>query len=121
MPTVLPVSSRPMSLAFSHSPRRVVSSARTTWRRSARMSATTSSATAFELAPGVFMTSMPFERAYLPSMLSKPAPARTTALSCGRASITSAVTFSERTMSAWASGWALARSRMGVLGSWTTS
>ena len=69
MPIVLPVSSRPMKDAFSHLPARQELSAATTWRASASSSAMTSSATALELAPGVFMTSMPFSRAWRMSMV----------------------------------------------------
>ena len=100
MPIVLPVISRPMNLFFSQPPARVEASASTTWRASASMRATTSSATALALAPGVFITSMPRFRAALMSMLSYPAPARTTTLRAGSRFMISGPTFSLRTISA---------------------
>jgi hypothetical protein len=53
------------------------------WRASARIIATTSSATALEFAPGVFITSMPFLRAWRMSIVLYPAPARTITFSPG--------------------------------------
>jgi len=75
-------------------------SACTMWRASANIMAITSSATPLAFAPGVFITSTPFLRACLVSIVSKPAPARTITLSCGSASMTAAGTFSLRTIRA---------------------
>mmetsp|Transcript_135 Transcript_135/g.264 ORF Transcript_135/g.264 Transcript_135/m.264 type:complete len:202 (+) Transcript_135:1201-1806(+) len=121
IPTVLPVSSRPINFFFSHLPARVEMSAGTMCRRAAKAIATTSSATALALAPGVFITSIPFFLAALMSMVLNPAPALTIILSLGSWSITAWSIFSLRTIIANASWWAATSSARGVAPSNTTS
>ncbi len=76
MPSVLPRSSVPCSVFFSHLPARVVVSARERCRASESISPKVCSATATALPPGVFITTMPRRVAASRSMLSTPTPAR---------------------------------------------
>ena len=78
------------------------------------ISATASSATAFEFCPGVFITTIPRSEAAARSTLSYPAPARTTIRRRRAAAITSAVTLSLRTISASASATASSNCALSV-------
>ena len=100
-PSVLPRSSLPMNFERVHSPARMLRSASTTRRMTARASVIACSAAATMFPSGAFTTYTPRAVAAGTSMLSTPTPARPTTARRGAASRTFAVTFvSLRTTSA---------------------
>ena len=111
MPSVLPRSSAPCRLFFSHLPACIVELAAGSLRASASISPIVSSATATAFAPGVFITTIPRRVAASASMLSTPTPARPITRSFGACSISASSTCTAlRTMSASASAIAAGKS-----------
>ncbi len=92
-PRVFSRTSSPRNFFFSHLPCFMAASAAGTWRASASMSATASSATLMLLAPGAFITTIPRALAAGTSTLSTPVPARAMTRSFGAAWMSGAVTF----------------------------
>ncbi len=93
MPSVLPVSSRPMKRFFSHLPAWVEASAAAIWRDTANIIAMACSAVVMELPKGVFITMTPARLAAGMSTLSTPMPARPITLRFLAAARTFSVTF----------------------------
>ena len=98
MPSVLPATSTPMNLDFSHLPAWVDALAAGIWRASAIISEMACSAVVMELPKGVFITTTPRAVAAATSTLSTPMPARPTTFRPLAAARISAVTLVDERM-----------------------